>query len=409
MSQVRSFQGLVGYYSRFIKGFSNIAAPLNRLLEKNKLFEWTAECTAAYEKLKAVLLQQPVVAYPDFTVPLRLYTDSSNVGLGAILAQQQDGKVRIICCASRTLSKFKQNDSVTKKEWLAVVWAIKNFRNYLIVNHFKVYTDHYSSQWLQSMKHESALLHCWAAQLEDYGFEVLHRPGKNQGHVDALSQLPLDYVHLLGTEKTTSATPEPAKDVLRHLHEGGHLGLKKTLKLFRDRFVGVQEKALCREVISECLGCQLGSDYKPHDVPKGKIESSFLWDILSIDIMGPYVAGRRGECYVLSVIDCFLCYLILVPLHDHTATTVSRALYERVIGYFGCPKKIFSDKGSEFTGHLWMELLELLGIQQLLTSPYYPQRNGIVERIHRTVGNMIRAHLVNRDDRGWVDVLPGIY
>ena len=52
--------------------------------------------------------------------------------------------------------------------------------------------------------------------------------------------------------------------------------------------------------------------------------------------------------------------------------------------------------------------MELLGIQQLLTSPYYPQGNGIVERSHRTVRNMIRAHLVNRDDRGWVDVLPGI-
>ena len=182
--------------------------------------------------------------------------------------------------------------------------------------------------------------------------------------------------------------------------------LKKTLKQFRQRFVGEQEKALCREVISECLGCQLGSDYKPGDVPKGKIESTSHWDVLSFDIMGPFVAGRRGERYILSIIDCFSRYLILVPLCDHTATTVSRALYERVTGYFGCPRKILSDRGTEFTGRLWTELMELLGIQQLLTSPYYPQGNGIVERCHRTVSNMIRAHLVNRDDRGWVDVLP---
>ena len=69
VSQVCSFLGLVGYYRRFIKGFSNIAAPLNWLLEKNKHFEWTDECMAAYEKLKAVLLQRPVVAYPDFSIP----------------------------------------------------------------------------------------------------------------------------------------------------------------------------------------------------------------------------------------------------------------------------------------------------------------------------------------------------
>ena len=148
VTQVRSFLGLVGYYRRFIKGFSKIAAPLNKLLEKNKPFVWTTECMEAYQELKELLLKEPVVAYLDFSVPFRLYTDASNIGLGAILAQKQEGKERIICCASRTLNKSEQNYSATKKECLAVVWGIKNFRNYLIANHFKVYTDHYSLQWL---------------------------------------------------------------------------------------------------------------------------------------------------------------------------------------------------------------------------------------------------------------------
>ena len=363
---------------------------------------------AAYKKLKTVLLQRPVVAYPDFSILFQLYTDASNVWLGANLAQQQEGKERIICCTSRTLSISEQNYSATKKECLVVVWGIKNFHNYLIANHFKVYTDHYSLQWLRSMKHESALLHCWAAQLEDYDFKVLHRSGKNQGHVDALSRLHKDAVNLLEADKTTLRTPEETKEILQQLHEGGHFGLKKTLKLFRRRFIGVQEKTLCREVFSDCLGCQPGSDYKPRDVPKGRIESTSPWDVLSIDIMGPFVAGQKGKRYILSIIDCFSRYLILVPLHDHTATTVSRALYERVIGYFGCPRKILLDRGTEFTGYIWTELMELLGVQQLLTSPYYPHGNGIVERSHRTVSNMIRAHLVNHDDRDWIDVLPGI-
>ena len=87
---------------------------------------------------------------------------------------------------------------------------------------------------------------------------------------------------------------------------------------------------------------------------------------------------------------------------------VSQALFERVVGYFGCPRKILSDRGTEFTGRVWGELMELLGIQQVLTSPYYPQGNGIIERSHRTVGNMVRAQLGHQDDREWVDVLPGI-
>ena len=81
VTQVRSFLGLVGYYRRFIRGFSKIAAPLNRLLEKNRPFLWMEEFTEAFQELKPLLLREPIVAYPDFTVPFRLYTDASNIGL----------------------------------------------------------------------------------------------------------------------------------------------------------------------------------------------------------------------------------------------------------------------------------------------------------------------------------------
>ena len=67
---------------------------------------------------------------------------------------------------------MEQNFSATKKGFLAVVWGIKNFQNYLIANHFKVYTEHYSLKWLHSMKNEPALLHRWASQLEYHDFEV---------------------------------------------------------------------------------------------------------------------------------------------------------------------------------------------------------------------------------------------
>ena len=189
----------------------------------------------------------------------------------------------------------------------------------------------------------------------------------------------------------------------------GHLGIKKTLKIFRKRFEGVREKTLCQQaIVSSCEGCHLGSDYKPRALPQEKIESASPWDDLSIDVMGPFILGRRGEFFILSVIDCFSRYLILIPIKDHNATTISQALYERVIGYFGCPQKILSDRGTEFTGCVLGELMELLGIQQVLTSPYYPQGNGIIERSHRTVGNMVRAQLGHCNDRDWANVLPGI-
>ena len=122
------------------------------------------------------------------------------------------------------------------------------------------------------MKNESDLLHRWAAQLEDYDFEDLHRLGENQGHVDALSRLPMDKVNFLGQEKTILKSAEDTAQVLEHIHKDGHLGVKKKLKLFWWRFEGVREKALCQAIVMSCEGCQLGSDYKPRALPQGKIE-----------------------------------------------------------------------------------------------------------------------------------------
>ena len=198
--------------------------------------------------------------------------------------------------------------------------------------------------------------------MEDYDFEILHRPGKNQGHVDALSRLSLDVVQFLGKEKTALLSTEDTVQVLERIHKDGHLGVKKTLKLFRRRFEGIRETALCQAVVSSCEECQLGSDYKPRTMPQRKIESTSPWDVISIDTMGPFVAGRKGERYILSVIDYFSQYLILTPIKDHNATIVSQALFKRVIGYFGCPWKILSDRGTEFTGRVWSEMMELMGI-----------------------------------------------
>ena len=97
------------------------------------------------------------------------------------------------------------------------------------------------------MKNDSPLLHRWAAKLEDYDFEILHRPGKNQGCVDVLSRLPMDSLLFLSS---TEATVQ----VLERIHKDGHLGVKKTLKLFRQRFGGVRERPSARPCCSLVRG-----------------------------------------------------------------------------------------------------------------------------------------------------------
>lgn len=152
VKQVKSFLGFAGYYRRFIPAFSKIAAPLNALThgtaaqeKKTAPIIWSPECQQAFEHLKEALLNAPVLAYADFSLPFRLYTDASFEGLGAVLAQMQGGKERVIAYASRSLHPAERNDqnySSFKLELLALKWAVtEKFKDYLYVVEFTVFTD----------------------------------------------------------------------------------------------------------------------------------------------------------------------------------------------------------------------------------------------------------------------------
>ena len=101
--------GLASYYRQYMKGFATIAAPLHALTKKEVVFYRIPECQEDFLKLKHLLKTAPITAFPDFNLPFRLYTDASTLGLGALLAQVQDGKEQIICCASCALTQTEKN------------------------------------------------------------------------------------------------------------------------------------------------------------------------------------------------------------------------------------------------------------------------------------------------------------
>ena len=102
--EVRSFLGLSSYYRRFVKGFAKTASPLNNLIKKEVPFIWDDNCDEAFQYLKGVLINPPVMAFPDFKIDFLVYTDASQTAVGAVLAQKQDGKERVIAYASSSLS-----------------------------------------------------------------------------------------------------------------------------------------------------------------------------------------------------------------------------------------------------------------------------------------------------------------
>ncbi|XP_028806003.1 uncharacterized protein LOC114760870 [Neltuma alba] len=97
VTEVRSFVGLVGYYRRFIKRFSQIIMPLTKLTKKDQPFIWNEKCEAAFQELKAKLTTAPLLTILDPSKPYTLYTDASLKGLGCVLMQES----KVVTYASR--------------------------------------------------------------------------------------------------------------------------------------------------------------------------------------------------------------------------------------------------------------------------------------------------------------------
>ena len=185
-SEVRRFLGLASYYRRYILHFADISKPLNSLTQKDVSFKWSNECAHAFNELKSKLITAPILSYPQFhqnASQFVLQTDASAAGLCAVL--EQDGHV--IAYASRTLNKAEQQYSVIQKECLAAVYAMKQFRHYLLGRPFTLVTDHAPLQWLSAQKMEGLLCR-WALSMQEYTFTIQYRSGSQNVNADALSR-----------------------------------------------------------------------------------------------------------------------------------------------------------------------------------------------------------------------------
>ena len=104
--------------------------------------KWDTKCQETFDKLKELCSATPILAYADFGKPFKLLTDASVLGLGAVLYQVQDGVEKVMCYASRSLTKSETKYPVHKLEFLCLKWAItEQFYEYLYRNTFYFYTD----------------------------------------------------------------------------------------------------------------------------------------------------------------------------------------------------------------------------------------------------------------------------
>ena len=143
VTELRSFLGLVNYYARFLPNLATTLHPLNELLQKGVEWRWTADCTTAFDTVKAQIASDLVLTHFDSALPVRVASDASPYGLGAVLSHvMPTGEERPIAFASRTLSVAEKNYSQIDKEALGIVWSIKKFHTYLYGRPFTLITDH---------------------------------------------------------------------------------------------------------------------------------------------------------------------------------------------------------------------------------------------------------------------------
>lgn len=187
--QIKSFLGITGYYRKFIKDYSKVAHPMIKYLKKNtKINTKDPNYINAFEKLKKIITETPILRYPDFNKKFKQVTDASAFALGAIL--QQDNHP--ICFASRTLNDHEKNYSTTEKELLAIVWATNYFRPYIYGVKFDLLTDHQPLKWLYCKtkgKDINPRLYRWLLKLGEYNINIDYIKGKENNVADFLSRI----------------------------------------------------------------------------------------------------------------------------------------------------------------------------------------------------------------------------
>lgn len=183
LSEVRSFLGLAGYYRRFVNGFSKIALPMTKLLQKKVHFIWDDQCQKIFETLKRMLTEAPVLILPESGKYFVVYSDASLSGLGCVL--MQDGK--IISYASRQLKPLERNYPTHDLELAVVIFALKIWRHYLYGERCYIYTDHKSLKYLLSQKELNLRQRRWIELLKNYDCVIDYHPGRANVVADALS------------------------------------------------------------------------------------------------------------------------------------------------------------------------------------------------------------------------------
>ncbi|OAO89342.1 hypothetical protein AXX17_ATUG01610 [Arabidopsis thaliana] len=354
VGEVRSFHGLAGFYRRFVKDFSTLAAPLTEVVKKNVGFKWEQAQEDAFQALKKKLTHAP------------------------------DKKP--IAYFSEKLGGSTLNYPTYDKELYALVRALQTLQHYLWPKEFVIHTDHESLKHLKGQQKLNKRHARWVEFIDTFPYVIKYKKGKDNVVADALSR--------------------------REAHGGGlmgHFGGSKTLKVMQDHFHWPHMKRDVERMCERCTTCkQAKAKSQPHGLYTPLPIPLHPWNDISMDFVVGLPRTRTGKDSIFVVVDRFSKIAHFIPCHkSDDAMHIANLFFREVVRLHGMPKTIVSDRDTKFLSYFWKTLWSKLGTKLLFSTTCHPQTDGQTEVVNRTLSTLLRA-LIKENLKTWEDCLPHV-
>ncbi|UYV74305.1 hypothetical protein LAZ67_11002942 [Cordylochernes scorpioides] len=247
---IRRFLGLTNFFRRFVKDFARKAEPLSRLTKKGSQFEWKEEQRRSFGGLRKDLVEYPVLAHYNPELKTEVHCDASAEGLaGMVLQMDEDGKWRLVYCVSKKTTEAEKMYHSSKLELMAIVWTLDRLRQFLVGIKFTVVTDCQALVYMNAKKTTNPQIARWYNLIQEYDFEIRHKPGEKMAHVDGMSRAPVDdprdtMEEIVEKNLEVCLTITPEEQILMIQHSDPEL--RDLIQIFRkdpcDRTVGEQNR-----------------------------------------------------------------------------------------------------------------------------------------------------------------------
>ena len=197
--------------------------------------------------------------------------------------------------------------------------------------------------------------------------------------------------------------------VMKCFHDipiAGHMGIGATKKRVCSRFSwpGIMQDII--RFVKSCITCQKHCN----KLPRLPVQQADIvdrpFDKVAIDIVGPLTVTDNKCRYILTLIDTATRWPEAVPLREIRTTDVASALFN-IFSRLGLPKQILSDNGQQLVSKAMSEVMEMMGIERKLSTPYHAQSNGMVERFNGTLKNMLQKLTVDKPN-SWDKLIPAV-